>query len=183
MQIAFSLIVFRHDDIAVLLCQVARQFRRHIDIVVDGEGFVRASIPVLRPQACNGRNRIAHLFHPYVDTVDDSLRLFVITGFRLDHDTDGDFALAPMRNRNVSVTVVNLQDVVFTDIEAFVDFLFLVLSCLAPNRIRCKTKPGASTDRPVKSRIVPSWCVDKLFSCVDKLFYVLINVFIVYYSC
>ena len=90
MQIAFSLIVFRHDDIAVLLCQVARQFRRHIDIVVDGEGFVRASIPVLRPQACNGRNRIAHLFHPYVDTVDDSLRLFVITGFRLDHDTDGD---------------------------------------------------------------------------------------------
>ena len=125
MQIAFSLIVFRHDDIAVLLCQVARQFRRHIDIVVDGEGFVRASIPVLRPQACNGRNRIAHLFHPYVDTVDDSLRLFVITGFRLDHDTDGDFALAPMRNRNVSVTVVHLQDVVFTDIEAFVDFLFL----------------------------------------------------------
>ena len=85
----------------------------------------KASIPVLRPQACNGRNRIAHLFHPYVDTVDDSLRLFVITGFRLDHDTDGDFALAPMRNRNVSVTVVHLQDVVFTDIEAFVDFLFL----------------------------------------------------------
>ena len=30
-----------------------------------------------------------------------------------------------MRNRNVSVTVVHLQDVVFTDIEAFVDFLFL----------------------------------------------------------
>ena len=46
-------------------------------------------------------------------------------GFRLYHDTDGDFAFAPVRDRNVPVTVVNLQDVVFTDIEAFVDFLFL----------------------------------------------------------
>lgn len=137
----------------------------------------------MRPQAGNGRNRIAHLFHPYVDTVDDVLCLFLVAGFRLYHDTDGDFAFAPVRDCNIPVTVVYLQDVVFTDIEAFVDFLFLMLSCLAaqPDTLQNKTR---SINRPArKSRIVPSWCVDKLFSCVDKLFYVLINVFIVYYSC
>lgn len=48
-----------------------------------------------------------------------------LPGFRLYHDTDGNFAFAPVRNRNIPVTVVYLQDVVFTDIEAFVDFLFL----------------------------------------------------------
>ena len=79
----------------------------------------------MRLQAGDGRNPIARLFHPYADTVDDVLRPFLIAGFRLDYDTDGDFALAPVRDRNVPVTVVHLEDVAFADIEAFVDFLFL----------------------------------------------------------
>ena len=125
MQVAFPFIVFRHADITVLLRQVAGQFGRHTDIVVDGEGFVGAAVSVLRLQAGDSRDRIAHLFHPDIDTVDDGLRPFVIAGFRLDYDTDRNFALAPMRDRYVSVAVVHLQDVALIDIETFVEFLFL----------------------------------------------------------
>ena len=72
----------------------------------------------------------------------------------------------------------------FTDIEAFVDFLFLDAFLFgSPTGYAAKQNQEHQQTGPVKSRIVPSWCVDKLFSCVDKLFYVLINVFIVYYSC
>ena len=125
MQVAFPFIVFRHDDITVLLCQVACQFGWHIVIVIDGEGFVGTAIPVLCFQVGNGRNRIARLFHPDVDTVDDGLCLLVIAGFCFDYDTDGYFALVPVRDCDVPEAVVHLQDVVFTDVETFVDFLFL----------------------------------------------------------